>query len=1195
MIFYQLKGNCDQKHPNPPPEFLSKNVNWRFYTKLFIRSSVLLFVLMTTFTPFSNAQTITIKANKNTLRSVMNKIEQQSGYDFWYNKGSINESEKVSIEIKEQSLEAALKTLLIPRKLSFEIVDKTIFLKPLTGKTPDNPSKSIIIIEGAVVDKQGKPIPNATIKIKGTTIMTSADESGRFKISRLTENGILIATSLGYLPNERPFSSNDKTLNFILQSDENKLEDVQVVSTGYQNLPKERVTGSFAQPIKEVFESRVSTDVLSKLKGITSGLLFNSNTSRVNGGENDLSIRGRNTIFANDQPLIILDNFPYSGDINNINPNEIESITVLKDAAAASIWGVRAGNGVIVINTKQGKFEQPMKISFNTNLTIGQKPDLEYNQNQLDAQNYINLEQYLFSKGYYDNFLTDVVNFPVVSPMVALLQRNRLGLINTQQLQNELNNFSIRNINTDVSNFFYKTTSMQQYSVNLAGGAKSLQYSFSGGYDKNVGPLNKNGLQRITLNTQNTYRLFNHLEASIGLNFIKSDIKKDNTFNSISGSLFPYERLADEEGNFLPISYGFNTSYLSSALANGFLDWRMIPLQEIGLQENKTRDLNFRGNLGLKYTIIGGLSVEVKYLYQSFNSQSRIFQPQSSYAVRNLINRYSTVINGKVTGYNIPIGGTLGLTNSSNEMNSIRGQLSYNRRIKKHELNGIIGYELSEATAKSHSSSYLGYNDDIGTFAVLNNTATYNLNPSGSGSIGNGLNLLGTVNRIRSSFVNVGYTFEDKYSVSASARIDGSNYFGVSTNHKSVPLWSVGAKWEIDKERFYKIDWLPSLKLRTTFGYNGNLDGSITGITTFRYVNNAQYTNLPYAVTSNIGNPDLRWEKTALTNIAVDFATIKNRITGSIEFYRKKGTDIIGFKNFPTSSGITTLKGNYADMRAQGLDLTLTSQNLRSEFSWQTTFQLSLAKDKVIRYDVTPTTAQIVASDGNSSVATPLVSSPVFGIYSYRWGGLNAVNGNPIGYFQGNESEEYVAITSRTPISDLKYSGTARPTVFGGLSNQFSYRGLALNVQIIFKAGYYFRKPTINYSLITSGGGASLNVNRDYVRRWQEPGDEKNTQVPSQTYPSSPTRDSFYQYSEINVLKGDHVRLQDISLSYDIKKTSIPKLPFQNLKIYFYANNIGIIWRANKEGYDPDAVPASLDRSTFVQPRTFAIGLKGSF
>jgi TonB-linked SusC/RagA family outer membrane protein len=1051
-------------------------------------------------------------------------------------------------------------------------------------------------ISGTVIDQQGKPMPNVSIRINGLTATLYTDREGRFMLSPPQTSGKLTFSFTGFKPLEVAFDqSNIKNLIVKLEVLENTLEEVNILSTGYQNIPKERATGSFAQPLKEMFEAKVATDVLSKLKGITIGLVFNANTQRSRNGQLDLNIRGRSTIFAGDQPLVVLDNFPYNGDLSNINPNEIENITVLKDAAAASIWGVRAGNGVIVINTKKGSFNQPLKISYNANLTISQKPGLNYNPNQLSAGEYIGLEKFLFQKGYYDTYLNDQTNYPVVSPVLELLSSNRSGALSQSQLQTELDRLSANNVNTEVRDNFYRNAINQQYAINLSAGTKSINYIFSAGYDKNLNELQENSFERITLNSQSTFVPVKNLSFTIGLNIIRAKTKADNTLSQVKSALFPYNSLIDEAGNPLPISYGYRQSYIQSAQANGFLDWSYRPLKELGLQENTTRNMNFRASGSAKYTFLKGFSAEMKYLYQQFNASARNLQGQDSYYVRNLINRFSILTNGKVTGYNFPFGASLALNETKNSTYNLRGQLGYNHRWQSHELAVILGYELSENRTDAASSSFIGYNDDLGTFANVNTTTTYKTNPNGNGIIGNGLGIGGTLDRLRSSFANASYIYKERYSISASARVDGSNYFGVSTNQKNVPLWSAGLKWILDREKFYTSEWFPNLSIRATYGFNGNLDASVTGVTTFRYANNAQYTNLPYAVTSNIGNPDLRWEKSAIANIGIDFASRGGILNGSIEFFNRRGTDVIGFKSFLSSTGISSLKGNYSDMSSDGIDITLSSKPVQKAVTWTTTIQLSYVRDKVTRYDVVPTVAQIVASDGNSSVASPVVGRPVFGLYSYRWGGLNPQSGNPIGFVSGNPSEDYATITSRTPIPDLVYSGAARPVFYGGLNNSIHYKGFSLNIQLLFKAGYYFRKPTVNYSLITSGSSAYLNVNRDITSRWMKPGDEVSTNIPSMVYPFVDNRDYFYQYSEINVERGDHIRLQDISLAYEFTKKRYPGLPFQSLQVFSYINNVGIIWVANRQGLDPDAVPATFDQSTMPMPRTFSFGIKGNF
>jgi len=240
---------------------------------------------------------------------------------------------------------------------------------------------------------------------------------------------------------------------------------------------------------------------------------------------------------------------------------------------------------------------------------------------------------------------------------------------------------------------------------------------------------------------------------------------------------------------------------------------------------------------------------------------------------------------------------------------------------------------------------------------------------------------------------------------------------------------------------------------------------------------------------------------------------------------------------------------------------------------------------------VVPTAATLVAGQE----ALPNLGKPVYGLYAYKFGGLDPQTGNPIGFVNGVASQDYATITTNTPISDLVYVGPARPTYFGGLNNRFNFKGFSLAVQINYKLGYYFMAPTIDYSGISPFGSAVLRVNRDYNIRWQKPGDEKTTNVPSMVYPFDPARDEFYQYSTANVQNAGNIRLQDISLSYDFNKSVYHKLPFSNLQVFAYANNVAILWKANHVGLDPDAVPSPGDNSTMPSPRSISIGVKGTF
>lgn len=560
---------------------------------------------------------ISIDVEKKTLKEALDQISKQAHIGIIYSNAKGILKNPVTIHAKDQPVSKVLSGLLLPFTFTYEIIGDQIVIKfDNTSSRPpsqDQTEKQRFPIKGKVTDGNGSPLPGATVKIKGGPALATTDSNGEFEINNVADSTVLQVSFVGYLTKEIAVT-NANYLTVTLENGSAQLNEVSVVSTGYQTIPKERATGSFAQPNKQMYADRVSTDVLSKLSGITSGLLLNANTLNTKSGKIDLNIRGRSTIFANDQPLVVVDNFPYSGDINNINPNDVESITILKDAAAASIWGVRAGNGVIVISTKQGKLNQPLKIGFNSNLTITNKPDLNYNPNQLDASTYIDLEQFLFNKGFYDSRLNNTTTFPVVSSVVELLASQRTGTITTTDLSNKLNTLRSLNINDQLSKYFYQKATNQQYALNLSGGSNKATYYFSVGYDKNLPSVKENAYQRLTLNTQNTFRPFSRLELNVGLNVIQTNLKTDNTLSQTANSIFPYTQIADEQGQPLPITYGYRQSYITSAPAKGFLDWSYYPLKELGLADNTSKNIDLRITTGAKYTFVKGLNAEVKYL-----------------------------------------------------------------------------------------------------------------------------------------------------------------------------------------------------------------------------------------------------------------------------------------------------------------------------------------------------------------------------------------------------------------------------------------------------------------------------------------------------------------------------------------------------------------------------------------------------
>lgn len=333
------------------------------------------------------------------------------------------------------------------------------------------------VLTGTVVDQDGQPLEGVTVAVRGTGVSTSTDSRGQFILSTATSNGTLLISLLGHQSITQRFDAeNPGPFHFTLIPVDSRLEEVEV-STGYERLPRERATGSFVFIDSALLNRSVSTDIISRLKGVTPSLLFDERA----GGEPKLSIRGRSTIFANADPLVVVDNFPYEGNINNINPNDVESVTILRDAAAASIWGVRAGNGVIVITTKQGKAGHPLQVSFNGNVTVGAKPDLWY-EPRISSADLVELEEFLYENGHFQDALVNSVSHPPISPAVEVMSNPTLSQDEKQNLLAKLKKNDVRH---DLNRYFYQPTVNQQYASNLSGSSPRHQYFLFAGHDRN--------------------------------------------------------------------------------------------------------------------------------------------------------------------------------------------------------------------------------------------------------------------------------------------------------------------------------------------------------------------------------------------------------------------------------------------------------------------------------------------------------------------------------------------------------------------------------------------------------------------------------------------------------------------------------------------------------------------------------------
>jgi hypothetical protein len=651
------------------------------------------------------------------------------------------------------------------------------------------------------------------------------------------------------------------------------------------------------------------------------------------------------------------------------------------------------------------------------------------------------------------------------------------------------------------------------------------------------------------------------------------------------GRLWPYAKFADANGNPVSLTKDYRSTYIDTAGGGHLLDWKYYPLEDYKHSVSTSQNQDILLNLGLKYTLLNGLDFDVKYQYEKQSDNGRTLNDLESYYTRDMINRYSQVdySTGTVT-YGIPKGGILDLSNSTLTSYGIRGQLNYNKVWGDHVISAIGGGEVRQNRTTSSTNRLYGYDDNKLTFGYVDyfNPSYIDFISGSTTPAPNNDDINELVNRFVSYYGNIAYTYQEKYTISGSTRRDASNLFGVTTNDKWKPLWSAGISWDVSKERFYKSKLLPFLRIRATLGYSGNVDPNKPAVTTVTYLGTSPYTNAPYTQFTSYYNPDLTWETSKQVNVGLDFRIAKNIITGSIEYYYKKNTNLFGPVQLDYTTGIQTITKNVASSKGEGIDISLNSKNIDKKIKWNTQFNFSFNRDRVKDYYLsTNQGSQFVGALNISGI----IGKPVYSIFSYRWAGLDAKTGDPQGYVNKQVSKDYNSITgSSTTISDLVYHGPALPTIFGSIGNTISYHAFSLAIDITYKFGYYFRRESINYaSLFTTWNGHG-----DYYNRWQKTGDELHTNVPSLTYPLASSRDDFYSNSEVLVVKGDHIRLQYINISYDFARNHNMKNYFKSLQIYGNVANVGIIWRANKEGLDPEYQ----GNNTIPPSKTFSLGIR---
>jgi len=975
-------------------------------------------------------------------------------------------------------------------------------------------------ISGKVTDgNSGQGLPGVTVLAKGTSVGTSTDVNGDYTITPPAGATTLTFSFIGYGTIERTIG-NATTINATLAADANELNEVVV--TGYSTQTKREVTGSIAQVSGEELANVPMTSVDKALQGRVAGLQ-SVGASGQPGSAQDIRIRGVGSITGSSSPLYVVDGVPINSEdlsrasttsnpLAGINPNDIESINVLKDASASSIYGSRAANGVIVITTKSGKAGKT-KVQF----------DAEYGVSK---------------RAYYNENTRPLTTAENIELMTETLRNDgdpNLPTDQTELTQYLVDNFGLDpSVSTNWEDAVLRTGRTQQYNLALSGGNEKTQFNISGGYFNQEGTVKTSEFERYSTKLNLKHTLSDKL--SLSTNLLLSNSTQQGPLNSgyfanpVMAALFLMPTIGLEDEPQAP----FN------------------PVRLLELDKRTNNTLKGLGSFNAEYKILPGLSLTSRYGVDYNSLEEDVYQnpfygdaESSQGSSTRYYTRYFNWIWTNLINY------TWDINKDETWLVNVKG-----------------GYEAQRSSYYSASAyaENMPLNID---YTVPSVAAT----PITAGGANEGYSF--------ASMLALGdISYKSRYVLSGSFRRDGSSRFGSDNRYGN--FWSVGASWNADQETFIKdIAWINQLKLRTSYGVNGNAGiGNYDWRGLYSYT--TTYGGYVSAMPSTLGNPDLTWEKNKPFDVGIDAAFFDNRLSFTADYYSRTTSDLLLNRPLSLTTGMgLTEEGavrleNVGAMKNSGIELSIAGTPvIVGDFKWDLSFNYSKNKNEI---------TELAVDKQQVSPFIRQVGQDIYQYYLPLWAGVDAADGMPMWYTDATRAE-----TTKT-YSQAAYSLTGKsalPTGFGSVGTTFSFKGLTLDALFYYSYGNYIYDPYYQY--LNSGGWylSSYNQRATQLNRWQQPGDV--TTVPKLSFDT----DTRFRAQSDNILnKGDFVRLRDVTLSYNLPTSITGRLKMSSLRVYARGTNLAT-WIADENlPYDPEAggVNGTTDFDINV-PKTITFGI----
>ena len=1134
-----------------------------------------------------DARPVTLRQEQITVRTALDEIARQSGVNVMYREDNIDPSLRISLNLTDASLTDALTTVCRQSGLTYELKDDYVLITGRQAGQDNGPTTW----KGTVVDENGEPLIGATIRVKGSTTGAVTDIDGHYSI-RARIGDVLSVSYIGMKTRDIVVNARAKDLTVVLEDDATMLNEV--VTTGYQTISRERNTGSAVIINSEKLAKTQAPTLTDKLEGMVTGLSSYGS---------DVSIRGISSFATGSTPLLVLDGQVVNQSLDTLNPNDIESITVLKDAASTSLYGVRASNGVIVVTTKAAK-DNKTRVSASANFYFTPRPSLNY-MHYASTGDIIDYEQewlltdptYMQDPGVYFDGRNDISNsnFGALSRVERLYYELYRGNLTQTELDNQLNVLRQNNYAKEYRDKLQRLQFRQDYNLSVSKGGDHINTFFSARYEGTNETEKYADNNKISLYLKSAIDFTDWFRFTYGSNVSYANYEVAQMGYGMN-SFLPYEQIYDEDGNYV-YQYPYNY-YRSQELeqTDGLKSMRYNAVEESTHNVQDTKDLYLRIFAHADFKLAKGLDLGIKFQYEDTRRDQELYDEADSYTMRSLINEFASTDQYGQFVYNIPDGGHQQSLSQRYENMNLRAQLNYQRTFgDKHDLVALIGGEIRQDKSSNTAGERYGYDNRKLTntqvdWATLTQDGVIGQLYSGVRNRSELLTVTDMMHRYVSAYANAGYTYNNLYSVNASVRVEQADLFGTDPKYRYRPLWSAGVSWNVSNEAFMKaFTWVDMLKLRMTYGITGNVDQNSSPFLIGNYstssVTNAQITSI-----LTPPNRLLRWEKTSTFNFGIDFA-LWGRLNGSMEAYRRYSSDLLANKTLDPSTGFATARVNNGAMKNVGFEATLSYDWLqRGDWRLNTTLTTSFNKNTIEEVGYTPSSATDMLTDPYNNY----LKGDAYGtIYAYRYAGLDA-NGDPSVY---NEKGEVVSNVNVDNIAALVAKGQLTPKWQGALSIDLGWKSLSFYTKIVYYTGHSLRDevtPLYRNLFDRTSGTAVGGIHEDIARRWTP----QNTDTDIPRMGSHEGYENFrnqqWKYADAHVLSASFLKVRNIGLSYDLPTRLIAPWGLQNVRLHAQVDN-PFYWAACGNAIDPERFDANQGSRTYTQLTSYMLGLTVNF